>query len=98
VTTHYPTQALLAIAVGMSLPMMAWMLFRGMGRKNSLEMAAAMVIPVIPFPCLVWFGITKSALCGGYCPMTIVAMLLLMRYRRSEYSMQSAHIVGAPQI
>ena len=88
VTTRYPTQALLAMAVGMSVPMVAWMLYRGMGWRNSSEMAAAMVLPVIPFLCLVWFDITKSAQCGGYCAVTVLAMLGLMRYRRSAYSMQ----------
>jgi hypothetical protein len=88
VITQYPTQALLAMAVGMTVPMVAWMLFRGMGRKNTYEMAAAMALPVIPFLCFVWFGVTKSAQCGGYCALTLVAMLALMRYRRSEYSMQ----------
>jgi hypothetical protein len=87
VTIQYPTQALVAMAAGMSIPMAAWMLYRGMGRKNTSEMAAAMVLPVLPFLCLVWFGVTKSAQCGGYCAVTIVAMLALMRYRRSQYSM-----------
>jgi hypothetical protein len=50
-------------------------------------MAAAMVLPVVPFLCLVWFDITKSAWCGAYCATTIVAMLALMLYRRSTYSM-----------
>ena len=59
-----------------------------MGRRNTYEMAAAMVLPVIPFLCLVWFGVTDSAQCGAYCLVTVVAMLALMRYRRSEYSKQ----------
>jgi len=42
---------------------------------------------VLPFLCLVWFDLTKSAWCGAYCAATIVAMLALMRYRRSTYSM-----------
>jgi hypothetical protein len=87
VTIQYPTQALLAMAAGMSIPMAAWMLIRGMGRRNAYEMTAAMILPVIPFLCLVWFGITKSAWCGPYCAATIVAMLALMRYRRRTYSM-----------
>jgi hypothetical protein len=87
-TFQYPTQSLVAMAAGMSIPMVAWMLYRGMGRKNSYEMALAMVLPVIPFLCLVWFGITNSAQCGGYCALTFVTMYALMRYRRSEYSMQ----------
>jgi hypothetical protein len=86
VTTQYGTQALIVMAVGMTVPMAAWMLYRGMGRKNTYEMAAVMVIPVIPFLCLFWFGITKSAQCGPYCAVTIAAMLALMFYRRREYS------------
>jgi hypothetical protein len=84
---EYPTQALLAIAAGMTVPMIAWMLFRHMGRRNAYEMAAAMVLPVIPFLCLVWFDITESALCGAYCATTIAAMLAVMLYRRRTYSM-----------
>ena len=72
--------------VGMTVPMIAWMIHRGMGKKNSYEMAAVMVLPVIPFLCLVWFGVTKSAQCGAYCGVTILAMLALMLHRRDEYS------------
>jgi len=90
-TTLHPMASLLVIAAGMSVPMAAWMLHRGMGRRNSAEMAAVMVIPVIPFLCLVWFDVTKSAQCGAYCVVTIVAMLGLMLYRRDEYSMEAAH-------
>jgi hypothetical protein len=88
VTTQYPTQALLAMAVGMTIPMVGWMRYRRMGRRNAYEMAAAMVLPAAPFLCLVWFHITKSAQCGMYCALTAAAMLGLMLYRRSEYSMQ----------
>jgi hypothetical protein len=79
------------MAVGMTVPMVAWMLFRGMGWKNSYEMAGAMVLPVIPFLCLVWFGITNSAWCGPYCVLMFVTMFALMRHRRSEYSMHPMH-------
>ena len=79
------------MAVGMTLPMVVWMLNRGMGFKNTFEMAMVMVLPVIPFLCLVWFDITASAQCGLFCATTILAMLALMFYRRSEYSMDSVH-------
>ena len=90
VTLQYPTQILLAMAVGMTVPMVAWMLFRGMGWRNSYEMAAATVLPVVPFLFLVWSGVTTSAQCGGYCVVMIAAMLGLMLYRRDEYSMKTA--------
>jgi hypothetical protein len=86
VTIQYPTQALLAMAAGMTVPMAAWMLYRGMGWRNASEMAAAMVLPGIPFLCPVWFGVTRSAQCGGYCVLTVVAMLAVMVHRRSEYA------------
>ena len=35
----------------------------------------------------VHLDVTESAECGGYCATTIVAMLVLMRYRHSTYSM-----------
>jgi hypothetical protein len=88
VTTQYPTQALLAMAVGMTIPMVVWMRHRRMGRRNAYEMATAMVVPVVPFLCLVWFNVTRSAQCGAYCALTVVTMLGLMLYRRSEYSME----------
>ena len=37
-----------------------------------------MVLPVIPFLCLVWFDVTKSAQCGAYCAVTVLTMLALM--------------------
>jgi hypothetical protein len=91
VTFRYPTQALVAMAVGMTLPMVGWMFYRGMGLRNSVEMALAMVLPVLPFLCLVWFGVTESAQCGAYCIVMVIVMYVLMRYRRSEYSTHSMH-------
>jgi hypothetical protein len=32
---------------GTFLPMVAWMLVRGVGRRNAYELAASMVLPVI---------------------------------------------------
>ena len=83
---RYPTLCLLAMAVGMTAPMVAWMAVRRMGTRNTLEMALVMTVPVIPFLCLVWFGVTESALCGVYCAVTVVAMLALMGFRRDTYS------------
>jgi hypothetical protein len=91
VTFIYPAQALIAMAVGMTLPMIGWMFYRGMGMRNSIEMTLAMVLPVLPFLCLVWFGVTKSAQCGAYCLVMVSAMYALMRYRRSEYSTHHMH-------
>lgn len=83
---EYPVYALLAVAVGMSLPMIPWMRRRGHSWRSSYEMAAAMALPAVPFVCLALFDVVKGAQCGLYCLSGFVAMLALMLYRRSEYS------------
>jgi hypothetical protein len=83
---RHPITILLVVAISMTVPMVVWMRHRGHGWRSCAEMAAAMVIPVIPFLCLVWFNVTDSALCGAYCAASVAAMLGLMRYRRSEYA------------
>jgi hypothetical protein len=85
---QYPVQALFVMAVSMSVPMVAWMRFRGHGWRSSAEMGAAMALPVIPFICLVVFDVTKGALCSLYCLVTVLAMLGVMLHRRDDYSMQ----------
>ena len=89
-TASHPIASLLVIAAGMTVPMAVWMLSRGMGWRNTSEMAAAMILPVVPFLLLVWFDVTKSAQCGAYCLIGIAAMLGLMLYRRADYSMEMA--------
>jgi uncharacterized membrane protein YfcA len=84
---QYPVQALLVMAVSMTVPMVAWMRYRHHEWRSSVEMGAAMALPVIPFICLVLFDVTKGAVCSLYCAATILAMLGVMLYRREEYSM-----------
>jgi hypothetical protein len=88
VTVDHPTSALLAMAVGMTAPMVLWMAHMGMSRRSTNEMAAAMVLPVVPCLLLVWSGITTSAQCGLYCLLMLVAMWAVMRHRRDEYSLE----------
>ena len=88
---RYLAQSLLVVAAGMTVPMVAWMRYRGHSWHGCAEMTAAMIVPVIPFLCLVWFGVTKSALCRPYCAVTVLAMLGVMVYRRGEYGMRQQH-------
>jgi len=82
----HPSLILCVMAISMTVSMVAWMRYRGHGWRACAEMSGAMVVPVIPFLMLVWFGVTESAQCGLYCALTIPAMLGLMLYRRGEYS------------
>ena len=80
-------------AFGMTISMVAWMRHRRHSWRACSEMAAAMAVPAIPLICLRVTGTVTGSVCGFYCAATIVAMLLVMLYRRSEYS---GHTVLAP--
>ncbi len=86
-----PVPLLLLVAIGMTVPMVAWMRLRGHGWRVSGEMAAAMMVPVIPFLFLAWFDILKGTRCSLYCVVTIPAMIIAMLFRRNEYSMDHGH-------
>ncbi|HEX6514216.1 MAG TPA: hypothetical protein VF049_01470 [Nocardioidaceae bacterium] len=81
-----PVPALCAMALSMAVPMAAWMLFRGHGRRNAAEMAAAMIVPAIPFAILAGLHVISGAACRPYMPLSIVAMIGLMLYRWDAYS------------
>ncbi len=84
----YPWQSVLAMALSMTVPMVAWMLFRGHGRRNSAEMAAAMLVPAIPFIILCSLHVLPGGTANGiYMMLSTLAMLGLMLYRRAVYSM-----------
>ncbi len=73
------------MAVSMTAPMVAWMRFRGHHWDRSLEMAAAMIAPAIPLCALGLVGVVTGSICGLYCFFSVVAMVGVMAYRRSEY-------------
>ena len=80
-------------AFGMTVAMLAWMRHRGHAWRGCSEMAAAMSVPAIPLICLRLLGLIGGPICGIYCGLTIVAMVLLMLYRRSDYG---GHAVVVP--
>jgi hypothetical protein len=77
-------------ASGMTLAMVAWMRHRRHTWRSSSEMAAAMVIPAVPLICLRLLDVVSGPICGVYCFATIVAMVVVMLYRRGEYGGMSA--------
>jgi hypothetical protein len=83
----HPVPSLSAMAISMAVPMAAWMVFRGHGWRNSAEMAAAMIVPAIPFVILAGLHVISGTACRAYMPLSIVAMIGLMVYRRNAYSM-----------
>ena len=48
-------------------------------------MAAAMVVPAVPLIGLRLAGVISGPICGAYCALTFLAMVILMLYRRRDY-------------
>lgn len=77
----------------MTLPMVAWMIFRGHGWRHSLEMAAAMLAPIAAILAMRILGADAYLpwLAKLSCPSMYPAMLAAMLYRRDHYTGQAGH-------
>jgi hypothetical protein len=85
---------LLVMATTMTVPMVAWMRFRGHGWAPSLEMSAAMYVPTFAALALLWSGVLENL--GVLMTLEHIAMLLsmlaAMLLRRDEYSGHANHV------
>ena len=86
--TTAPALMLLGMAVTMTVPMVAWMAFRGHGWRANAEMSAAMFLPAFAVTGLLWAGLVEDI--GALLVLEHVAMLAsmlaAMLLRRAEYS------------
>jgi hypothetical protein len=76
------------MAATMTLPMVAWMRWRGHGWRPSMEMAASMIVPAAGVIALLETGAVESVglLMGLEHVVMLVAMFLVMVARPEEYS------------
>lgn len=72
-------------AFGMTVAMVAWMRRRGHAWRGCAEMAAAMIVPAVPLVGLRVASVISGPICGTYCALTLVAMVVAMVYRRRDY-------------
>jgi hypothetical protein len=93
-----PEAALLGMAVIMTIPMVAWMRFRGHAWRPCFEMAASMFVPTFGVLALLWTGIETDfmALMGLEHVVMLPSMLVAMLLRPREYS--HAHHAHHPAI
>jgi hypothetical protein len=86
--TDAPAVMLLVMAVTMTVPMVAWMRYRGHGWQPNAEMAASMFLPTFAVIGLLWGGIVEDL--GVLMTIEHVAMLLsmlgAMLLRPAEYT------------
>jgi len=83
-----PALMLFGMAVTMTIPMVAWMRYRGHGWPASAEMSAAMFIPAFGVIALLWGGLVEDigALMLIEHVVMLPSMLVAMLRRREEYS------------
>jgi hypothetical protein len=88
-----PALMLTEMAVTMTLPMVAWMRFRGHGWRASNEMAASMLLPAAGTLALLASGLvsdTGTLLLLEHAVM-LPSMLVAMLLRRDEYTGHDHH-------
>ena len=83
-----PALFLLSMAFNMTVPMVAWMRYRGHRWGLTVEMAAAMFVPTFAVIALLWAGAESNvhALMGIQHIAMFPAMLGVMLLRRDEYT------------
>ena len=96
-SSQHPAMMLFSMGVTMTVPMVAWMRFRGHAWRPTSEMAASMLIPTFAAMALVGAGVMKGgpAMVIEHVVM-LVGMLIAMLLRREEYSGGHEH-GAAPQ-
>jgi hypothetical protein len=88
-----PALLLLGMGVTMTVPMVAWMRYRGHGWAASNEMAASMLVPTAGVIALLGAGLVDDVgtLLGIEHVVMLPSMLVAMLLRRDEYSHAGRH-------
>lgn len=87
VRTSQPELFMLGMGTSMSVTMVAWMRRRGHTRRESAEMTAAMVVPVLAVLACYWLeAVTADAVCPLSCVLMIPAMAAAMLFRLGVYT------------
>jgi hypothetical protein len=83
------------MAATMTIPMVAWMRYRGHGWKPTLEMAASMIAPTLIAIALLAAGaMSFGALMGLEHIAMLLGMLVAMVLRADEYTGHAHHARG----
>jgi hypothetical protein len=87
VRSERPLFDLLLMAIEMTLPMAAWMAFRGHARRDTIEMANAMLLPAVVLATIGLAGLSAAMDAEmAFHPLMLVAMVALMLFRADVYA------------
>jgi len=91
----YPQWSLFTIAVLLTLPMAAWMTFRGMAWRPTLEMSVVPVGLAVLLIGLAWAGWIPSSTLqiefSTFCGIACVGMFAVMLFRLDLYTGRTGH-------
>lgn len=87
---EYAVAWVVMMAFDMTIPMVAVMLYRGHSWRSAGEMAAAMIVPAVPIVACLVSDVVSGDVGRAYMPVSMVAMIALIVYRRSEYRTAAA--------
>ena len=95
-----PAALLLGMGISMTVPMVAWMRYRGHGWRPSNEMGASMMLPTAGVIGLLAAGVLTDI--GTLLMIEHVvmfpAMLIAMLLRRDEYTRSHEHVTDAASV
>jgi hypothetical protein len=93
VTDDAPALMFLGMATTMTVPMVAWMMYRGHGWRANAEMSASMFLPTFAVIGLLWAGLLTDlgTLMGIEHVAMLLAMLVAMLLRPAEYTHHHGH-------
>ena len=80
----------IVMAIDMTVPMVAVMLYRGHSRRSAVEMAAAMIVPALPIVACQLSHVVSDEIGRAYMPVSMLAMIALIVYRHNEYRTAAA--------
>jgi hypothetical protein len=91
-SSEHPVMMLFSMGITMTVPMVAWMRYRGHAWRPTNEMAASMLIPTFAAMALVGAGVMTggSAMVAEHIAM-LAGMLVAMLLRRDDYAGAHAH-------
>ena len=92
---QFPELGLVLVAIFLTLPMAAWMRFRGMEWRPIVEMSAVPIGLAIVLIGAVWVGLTPESSLqitfGSFCGIACVGMFVVMLPRLGLYTGRSGH-------
>ncbi|MEU6722172.1 hypothetical protein ABZ917_00510 [Nonomuraea wenchangensis] len=89
--SEQPEAAYLVMALNMSIGMAAWMRFRRHGWAPTLEMCAAMFVPVVPLFPMLWLGWIDAGTMMTLAHVAMFPLMLAAMLRRLDEYAGCAH-------